>query len=251
MSRIEKCEEVFGKLFGGKPADLTTGNDPEMMIILQRFIFGQVFDTGELEDSDRELITVACLVTLQTLPQLKAHIQAALNIGNTPISIREVIYLCAPIIGFPRTLNALEVMNEVFEKNGISLPLEHQGTVEENERYEKGLEIQNPLYGNEIKDKYEDLPGGMGDALSSFLTELCFGDFYTRKGLDHKKRELLILCVLATLKANTQILAHTIGNLKVGNSKATMYAAMIQCLPYIGFPAAFEAINIIKSVEEL
>lgn len=102
MSRIEKCEEVFGKLFGGKPADLTTGNDPEMMIILQRFIFGQVFDTGELEDSDRELITVVCLATLQTLPQLKAHIQAALNIGNSPISIRKVIYLCAPIIGFPQ-----------------------------------------------------------------------------------------------------------------------------------------------------
>lgn len=251
MNRIDKCEEVFEKLFGGKPADLKTGNDPEMMIILQRFIFGEVFDTGELKEADRELITVACLATLQTIPQLKAHTQAALNIGNTPLTIREVVYQCAPFIGFPRTLNALEAINEVFEKNDISLPLELCGTVKEEERYAKGLEIQEPIYGNEIKDKYADLPDGMGEALPRFLTELCFGDFYTRKGLDEKQRELLMLCVLATLRADRQILAHAIGNLKVGNSKATMYAAMIQCLPYIGFPAAFEAINIIKSVEEV
>lgn len=251
MNRIDKCEDVYEKLFGGKPADLKTGNDPEMMMILQRFIFGEVFDIGKLKEADRELITVACLATLQAIPQLKAHTQAALNVGNTPLTIREVIYQCAPFIGFPRTLNAIEAMNEVFEKNDISLPLELGGTVKEEERYVKGLEIQAPIYGNEIKDKYAELPDGMGEALPRFLTELCFGDFYTRKGLDKKQRELLMLCVLATLRADTQILPHAIGNLKVGNSKATMYGAMIQCLPYIGFPAVFEAINIIKDVEEV
>lgn len=248
MNRIEKCEEVFGKLFNGKPADLSTGNDPEMMIILQRFIFGEVFETGSLEDADRELITVVCLATLQTLPQLKAHTQAALNVGNTPLMIREAIYQCAPFIGFPRTLNALEAMNEVFTENGISLPLEHQEAVSEEERYEKGKVAQGSVYNNEIEEQYGDLPDGMGEALSRFLTEVCFGDFYLRNGLDEKKRELLILCILATLGEEAQLIVHTTRNLKVGNSKATLYAAMIQCLPYIGFPAALKAIHIIKSV---
>lgn len=58
-----------------------------------------------------------------------------------------------------------------------------------------------------------------------------------------------MLAVLAALGADLQIKAHTIGNLKAGNSKATLYAAMIQCLPYIGFPAAFNAINIIMATE--
>lgn len=39
----------------------------------------------------------------------------------------------------------------------------------------------------------------MNDTVQNFLTEMCFGDFYTRKGLDVKTRELLSLCVLATI----------------------------------------------------
>lgn len=246
MNRIEKCVENFEKLFGTKPADMITGNDPEMMMILQRFIFGEVFETGNLDHKIRELLTVVCLTTMQTLPQLKGHTMAALNAGNTPIAIREAVYQCAPFIGFPRTLNALNTINEVFAAQGIELPLQAQSTVTEEERYEKGLAIQNPIYGNEIKDKYADLPDGMGEAVSRFLTELCFGDFYTRGVLTEAERELLMLGVLATLGADEQIKAHVMGNLKVGNSKETLYAAIIQCLPYIGFPAAFKAINIIK-----
>ncbi|MDE7322242.1 MAG: carboxymuconolactone decarboxylase family protein [Lachnospiraceae bacterium] len=58
-----------------------------------------------------------------------------------------------------------------------------------------------------------------------------------------------MLAVLASLGADTQMKAHVAGKLKAGNSRETLYAAMVQCLPYIGFPAAFNAINIIKSVD--
>ena len=74
-----------------------------------------------------------------------------------------------------------------------------------------------------------------------------FGDFYTRNGLDVKTRELLVLCVLATLGTEFQIEAHAKGNLKAGNNKETMIAAMVQCIPYIGFPNGINAINIIKT----
>lgn len=249
MNRVEKCKEVYAELFDGAPATIESGNDPELMIILQRFIFGEVFETGTLDRKTRELLTVVCLTALQTLPQLKAHVQAALNVGNSPLEVREAIYQCAPIIGFPRTLNAVSVADEVFQENGITLPLPTQGRTEESERYEKGLALQFPLYGNEIKEKYADLPDGIGEALPRFLTEMCFGDFYTRGVLRVQERELLVLAVLAAIGADVQIKAHVTGNLKAGNSKETLYAAMVQCLPYIGFPAAFNAINIIKSVE--
>lgn len=250
MDRIEKCKEVFADLFGGEPATMESGNDPELMIILQRFIFGEVFETGTLDKKIRELLTVACLTAIQALPQLKAHVQGALNAGNSPLMIRETIYQCAPIIGFPRTLNAISVADEVFLEAGISLPLPAQGKTEESNRYEKGLALQYPLYGNEIKEKYEDLPDGIGEALPRFLTEMCFGDFYTRGVLSVQERELLVLAVLAALGADVQIKAHALGNLKAGNSRETLYAAMVQCLPYIGFPAAFNAINIIRSVSK-
>ena len=50
------------------------------MNILQRFIFGEVFYIGNLDDKTRELITITVLATNETLPQLKAHTNAALNI---------------------------------------------------------------------------------------------------------------------------------------------------------------------------
>ena len=96
----------------------------------------------------------------------------------------------------------------------------------------------------------KDLPGEFSEAVPRFLTEFCFGDFYTRKTLEIKTRELLILCMLVTMGAEKQLLAHVQGNLRVGNSKETMLAAVVHCLPYIGFPNTLNALNLIKSIEE-
>ena len=86
----------------------------------------------------------------------------------------------------------------------------------------------------------------MGPEVERFLTEFCFGDIYTRNGLDLKTRELLAYCILTTLEAESQLHSHLEGNLLAGNSKETLTAAVIQCLPYIGFPSAIKALKIIK-----
>ena len=133
MNRIEVCKQNYRILFGGE-ALTGQGTDPEMMDVLQKFIFGEVFQTGELTLKQREMITCITLATMQTLPQLKAHAGAALNVGVTPEELREVMYLTAPFIGFPKMLNAVGAVNEVFKERGISLPLEKQGTVTEETR---------------------------------------------------------------------------------------------------------------------
>lgn len=150
MDRIERCKKNYTELFGGE-ALTGQGTDPEMMDILQKFIFGEVFRTGDLDKKTRELITCTVLATMQTLPQLNAHAKAALNVGVTPIELREAIYLCAPFIGFPKTLNALNTINEVFKQQGIALPLERQATVTEEDRHEKGQAIQSRLTARESK----------------------------------------------------------------------------------------------------
>lgn len=141
MNRIDKSQETYKKLFGdGVPAAYAT--HPEFQDILSRFIFGEIFDQGALDDKQRELITLVVLTTNQTLPQLKAHVRAALNVGLTPVEIQEAIYQCAPYLGFPKTLNAISEMNEVFEEQHVALPLESQQRVEEDNRLNKGLGIQ-------------------------------------------------------------------------------------------------------------
>ena len=247
MTRTEICNENMQKLFGSGMA--TSGDDVEMMQILQKYIFGEVFTVGDLDIKTRELITVVCLTTMQTLPQLKAHINGALNAGNSPLEVREAIYQCAPFIGFPKTLNALGVLNEVFKERNIQTPLESAITVSENERYQKGREIQEKLYGDAIKQAMKGLPQNMGDEAARFLTEVCFGDFYTRKGLDIKTRELLSLAILVTKDDDITLKSHIKGSIKAGNSPETVAAAIIQCMPYTGTPNALHALKYLK--EEL
>lgn len=157
MDRITKTEQKFKELFGGKPVK-NEGTDPEFMRILQRFIFGEVCYTGSLDNRLRELVTVTVLTVNQTLPQLKAHVGACLTVGLSPLEIREAVYQCAPFIGFPKTLNAIIAMNEVFTPKGISLPLKKAETVTEENRLDKGKEIQHRLYGDEIARRYTWLP---------------------------------------------------------------------------------------------
>lgn len=245
MDRIEVCKQNYLTLFGGE-ALTGQGTDPEMMDILQKFIFGEVFQTGNLTLKQREMITCITLATMQTLPQLKTHAEAALNVGVTPEELREVMYLTAPFIGFPKMLNAVGTVNEVFKKHGISLPIEKQGTVTENNRHETGKTIQNRLYPGGIASVMEGLPADMGKHVERFLTDYFFGEIYSRGALDLQTRELLGYCVLTTLEAESQLHSHYHGNINVGNTPETLTAAVIQCLPYIGFPAAIKALRIIK-----
>lgn len=245
MTRSDICKKNYEKLFNSD-WNPNVGSDPEMMAILQKYIFGEVFTVGNLDMKMREMLTVTSLAVQQTLPQLKAHINAALNVGVTPLEVRESLYQCAPFIGFPKTLNAIGVMNEVFKERGIKTPLEMAGTTDEKSRYEKGAAIQKPLYGDEISKALEGLPESMGDDVSSFLTEFCFGDIYTRKGLDVKTRELLIISILVTTGDTETLKSHVKGALKAGNSKEIITAAIIQCLPYVGFPNAIAALKCLK-----
>ena len=249
MSRIEKAKQKYEELFR-QIQSVSNSNDPELMTILQRFIFGEVFYIGNLNDKTRELITITALATNQTLPQLKAHTNAALNIGVRPVEIREVIYQLSTFIGYPKVLNALDTMNSVFKSRGIQLPLQKEGTVKEEERFEKGKALQYPLYGEAMKQNMKDLPGEFGETIPRILTETGFGDYYTRGGLDIKTRELMIFCALASLGGtDRQIASHAIGNMKVGNDKETLISALVQLYPYIGFPRVANAIYAIKDVK--
>ena len=248
MNRTERAEKKYEELFA---AEITASKtDPELMNILQRFIFGEVFYTGKLDDKTRELITITTLTVNQTLPQLSVHTNVALNVGVKPIEIRESIYQLAPFIGYPKVLNALESVNRIFESRGIQLPLENAANLKEDERLEKGKEMQEPLYGHGMKSAIKDLPGGFDTIIPDMLTTSLFADFYTRKGLDLQTRELLIYCALATLGGGErQMASHAVGNLRAGNTKETLISAMVQCYPYIGFPRISNAIKIIQEAK--
>lgn len=72
-NRLELSNEKYKELFGSYPTP-EKELDPELMLILRKSIFGDVFHSGTLDNKTREMITVTALATMQTLPQLKSHI---------------------------------------------------------------------------------------------------------------------------------------------------------------------------------
>ncbi|MFS0868476.1 carboxymuconolactone decarboxylase family protein [Paenibacillus xylanilyticus] len=247
MDRASKSQEKFQQLFGNDETGLNL-TDPDFHDILNRFVYGEVYNQGPLDDKQRELITLAVHVTNQTIPQFKAHISAALNVGLSPIEMKEAVYQCAPYIGFPKTLNAISEMNEVFKSKCISLPLESQKTVDEEHRLDRGLEVQKEIFGDVIVKMRESSPPNQGH-IQDYLSAFCFGDFYTRSGIDLKTRELLTLCIISALGGTeSQVRAHVQGNKNVGNDKELLIAAITQCLPYIGFPRMLNALACINEV---
>lgn len=177
MDRYTQSREIYKQLFRQLPDE--NESNGELMEILRRFIFADVFHSGELDLKTRELVTVTCLATMQTLPQLKAHINACLNVGAQPVEIREALYQLAPFVGFPKTLNAVAVYNEVLAERKITPPTESSCIEGDENRFAEGSKIQQPLYGDEILQRFASF-----EKVPRFLTEWCFGDFYTRKGLD-------------------------------------------------------------------
>ncbi|HWR26230.1 MAG TPA: carboxymuconolactone decarboxylase family protein, partial [Methanosarcina sp.] len=73
-----------------------------------------------LDLKSREIATVAALTALgNARPQLKVHINAALNVGCSKEEIIEIIIQMAVYAGFPAALNAMFAAKEVFQERGL------------------------------------------------------------------------------------------------------------------------------------
>ena len=83
------------------------------------------------------------------------------------------------------------------------------------------------------------------------LAANCFGDYYTRTGLDYKQREMITFCFLAAQGGcEPQLTSHAAGNMKIGNDKDFLMRVVSQCLPYIGYPRSLNAIQCIQKAAE-
>lgn len=88
---------------------------PDLNNLMLKFAFGTIYERGVLNFKDRELITITSLLTQGGCEnQLRVHIQASLNVGLTQEEIIETFIHYAPYVGFPRVLNAIFVVKEIF-----------------------------------------------------------------------------------------------------------------------------------------
>jgi 4-carboxymuconolactone decarboxylase len=123
--RYAQGKETLARVTGANGAKVIESLQdiaPAMGRWIVEFGYGEVLSRPQLDLRTRELATVAALTALGNAePQLRAHINGALNVGCKPEEIVEVIMQMAAYAGFPVSLNGLTAAKEIFAERGVSV----------------------------------------------------------------------------------------------------------------------------------
>ncbi len=224
-------------------------NDPEFHEIFKNFAFDEVYEHSTLTEKESVLVTLASLIACQSPKAFKKILLSAVNKYVTPEEVKELLYQSVPYVGFGRAHNFFGVTIKVFEKKGIEMPLENRSNTTPENRRRKGREIQDRYFGAEMIQMMNDNAPEGQEHFNRFLEGFCFGDFYTRDGLNDQQRELITFVFIATLGGcENQLRGHTQGNLAVGNKKEDLISAITVIMPYIGFPRTLNALAIVNEI---
>ena len=116
---LAKFVEMYGELAKTFLASLEDVA-PDLGTYVMEFAFGDIHCRPGLSLPSREIATVAALTAMGTAgPQLRAHIDGALNVGCTEQEVVEVIMQMALYAGFPAALNAMQIAREVFQARSV------------------------------------------------------------------------------------------------------------------------------------
>ena len=155
--------------------------DPEYIERFNHFAFDEVVNADEsLDTKTRYMAILATLIGCQGTDAYREMLGKALDDKVSPIVIKEVVYQATDYLGYGRTLNFLNITNEVFAE-----------------------------------------------------------------------REMITFCFLSAQGGcEPQLIAHSKGNMNMGNDKEFLTKVVLQCVPYIGYPRSLNAINCINKACE-
>ena len=171
---------------------------------------------------------------------------AALNVGVTPVEAKEIVYQAVAYVGMAKVFDFVHATNDVLTERGIELPLPGQSTTAPETREEKGLAVEKQIVGGDAVDQMYACAPDDEIHFQHYLSANCFGDHYTRTGIDIKTRELLTFAMLVSLGGcEPQAKGHVAANLNVGNDRSVLLSVITQLLPFIGYPRTLNALRVI------
>jgi len=222
--------------------------DPELIEVFDNWAFDEVIRYGNIDTKTRTMMIMGSTIAQGALTEYKMYVNGALNVGVTPVEIKEILYQSVAYVGVAKVIDFIYAANEILKERGIALPLKGQSTTTPDNRREKGLALMKSTFGDRIAQARVNAPDNQKH-IQDYLAGNCFGDYYTRTGLDMKTRELLTFSMLISMGGTeSQVKGHIQGNVNVGNNKETLLSVATQLLPYIGYPRTLNAINCINEV---
>lgn len=122
MSRYEKGKKVLEDIQQRPVEEIFKELEdvaPDLSRFVVEFPYSEIYTRDEVDLKTRELCTVAAITVLGAIPQLKDHINAALNVGNSPAEIVEIIMQMSAYCGFPKAINGIVAAKEVFVERDL------------------------------------------------------------------------------------------------------------------------------------
>ncbi|MBY9079322.1 carboxymuconolactone decarboxylase family protein [Paenibacillus sp. HN-1] len=245
MGITDAAKQYHERMFPGNESKLLE-TDPEFIERFDNFAFDEVVGQDDLDDRTRMMAILSVLIGCQGIDKFKAMLPAALNFGVTPVEVKEIVYQSVAYLGIGRVFPFLHAVNEILMAGGVELPLPGQATTTTDNRLEAGIQAQVDIFGDGMQDFWKSGPEESRH-INHWLAANCFGDYYTRTGLDYKQREMITFCfLLAQGGCEPQLTSHAAANMRLGNDKSFLIKVLSQCLPFIGYPRTLNALRCVN-----
>src|SRR3989339_1187020 len=118
----------------------------------------------------------------------------------------------------------------------------------DKKRYEKGLAVRKAVLGDEYVEKSLRSTNDFTRPMQELVTEYCWGEIWTRPGLDRRTRSFLNLAMLTALNRPHEIKLHVRGALNNGVTREEIMEVFLQSAIYCGVPAALDAMGATREV---
>ncbi len=213
---------------------------PDMYRITTESLYGSIWSRPGLDLKHRAMITLTAAAVQFAIPQVRAHVRNALNVGITPEEIVEIFMMIAFYRGIPASYNALALAKEVFEERAIDFtPASYfDSSIAPEALFEKGVATHKEL----IPDVFGYMPvepTQEESELDTLIQEYLWGAIWTRPGLAMKSRivcTLAILVVVGHYDLSTRRMIE--GALRHGLSRTEIMEIAMHLAFYVGvFPA--------------
>lgn len=245
MSITEKARQYHDKMFPGCRPEFEE-TDPEFIERFGSFAFDEVISEVQLDGRTAMMSTLATLLGCQGIDEFRDMVPAALNLGVTPVEVKEIVYQAVAYLGIGRVYPFLRAVNDILTERGIRLPLEPQATTSAEDRLQAGEQAQVDIFGERMRGFAQSGPEESRH-INRWLSGNCFGDYYTRKGLDYRQREMITFCFLAAQGGcEPQLVSHAAANMRLGSDKDFLIRIISQNVPFIGYPRSLNALRCVN-----
>jgi 4-carboxymuconolactone decarboxylase len=248
----KKLQEIDGEA-GEKVINGLKDISPDLGKFIIEYAFGDIYTRDGLDLKSKEIAVVAALTAMGTAqPQLKVHINGALNTGSSINEVKEVILQMAVYSGFPSCLNGMNALKDVLnerQEHGIKDEIGKTATnAIQMDRLKLGEQELSKLDSAQV-DRLKNAYNDFSPELVKLTLEFGYADIFSRDNLNPKHRQIATIAALTALgNAQPQLKFHINAGLNIGLTVENVKEIMLLMSVYSGFPSAVNGTNILKEV---